>query len=51
MIMDKWDDKERIPFDGFAKRDPKDHEHNFDPITGICAVCLKTREDLRKEWR
>ncbi len=52
MRSDKWDKKERETDerDGFKKRDPKDHEHNFDPITHKCAICLKTREDLRKEW-
>ncbi len=48
----EWDKKEHEDekFDGMRKRDPKNHEHNFDPITGICAICLKTREQLRKEW-
>lgn len=50
MRSDKWDEKEKEKFDGFQKRDPKDHEHNFDPITGRCAICLKTREEIRKSW-
>lgn len=50
MRSDAWDDKERKPFDGLARRDGKEHEHHFDPITGKCAICLRTREQLRKDW-
>lgn len=49
--MRNWDEEEKKPFNGFAERDPKDHEHHFDPITHKCAMCLKTREELRKAWR
>ncbi len=50
--MKDWDEEEKKndKFDGMQRRDGKEHEHNFDPITGICAICLKTREDIRKSW-
>ncbi len=51
MRSDDWDKAERIPFNGMEKKDPKHHEHHFDLFTGICAICLKSREQLRKEWR
>jgi predicted NUDIX family phosphoesterase len=50
MKSDKWDEKEKEPFNGFMKRDKAEHEHIFDGITGKCIYCFKTREDLRKEW-
>lgn len=46
--MRDWDDEDE--FDGMQERDGKEHEHHFDRITGICAICLKTREDIRREW-
>ena len=52
--MDKWDKKEKEKFDGFAKRNKKYHEHSFDSTPGVkdpkCIICLKTREQLRREW-
>lgn len=48
--MGRFDYTEDNGNDGFEERDPKHHEHNFDPITGKCAICLKTRQELRKEW-
>ena len=35
-------------FDGFQKRDPRDHEHQFN--SGKCVYCGKTRDELRKKW-
>ena len=35
-------------FDGFEKRDPKEHKHEFHG--GKCVYCGKTREELRREW-
>lgn len=50
-MTDKWDKEERDDNShGFQERDAKYHEHHFDPITHKCAICLKTREDLRKGW-
>jgi len=52
MRSDDWDTEENDHenFDGQVKRDGKEHEHHFDLITGRCAICTKTREDLRREW-
>jgi len=51
-MMRDWDkeEKDNDNFSGQVKRDEKDHDHHFDLFTGRCAICLKTREQLRKEW-
>ena len=51
MRSDKWDNEERKPFDGQMQRDPKDCKHYFDIDTGKCVICLKTREQIRKDWK
>lgn len=48
MRSDKWDEKEKEPFNGFQKREVKDHTHEFHG--GKCVYCGKTREELRKQW-
>lgn len=50
MRSDRWDEDEKRPFDGQMARDPKDCPHYFDE-NGKYVSCLKTREDLRKEWK
>jgi len=50
MRSDKWDEGNKKPFDGMLARNPKDCKHYFDS-KGKCVVCLKTREELRNEWK
>lgn len=48
-FKDKWDEDEKKPFDGQMARDSNECKHWFDPVTGQCLNCRKTREEIRKE--
>jgi hypothetical protein len=55
MRSDEWDDKERKEDNhGYAKRDKKNHEHQYVPVKGSiedrCLICGLSREEVRKKW-
>ena len=48
MRSDEWDKKEAEPFDGMQRRNPTEHQHEFNDDK--CIHCGKTREQIRSEW-